>query len=104
MQCSCKSCQTSATTKLDQGRESTAELCLAVSAIRLTLDLHPDDVTQKHGVTRDCECFKTPLCIKGLGMVPEELRKNFPLVLSSNLKSHLQCHSDPNYSAGSRGG
>lgn len=96
--------QTSATTKLDPGREGTAELPLAASATTLTLDLHPDDVTQKHGITRDCGYLKTPLCIKGLGMVPKEQMKNFLLVLSSNLESHLQCHNDPNSSAGSRGG
>lgn len=65
---------------------------------------HQDDVTQRYRVTRDCGYCKTPLCIKGLGMVPEEQRKKFPFVLSSNLESHLQCHCNPNSCAVSGGG
>lgn len=100
MQCCCRSHQTSASTKLDPG-------CVW---LHLPPHSHPawtldsDDVTQKYEATKDCGYFKTPLCIKGLGMVPKERRKNFPLVLSSNLESHLQCHCDSNSSAGSRGG
>lgn len=41
VQCSCKSRQTSATTKLDPGRVSAAELRLAAAATTLTLGLHP---------------------------------------------------------------
>lgn len=86
VQWSCKSNQTNPTNVRDPGRANTAEPCIAhIShcALCLICNQDPASVTQRHGVTRDCRYFKTPVCVNGLGMVPKEQRKNFPLVLSS---------------------
>ena len=85
VQRSCKSNQTSPTTVPDpEGRtlQSCVLLCLPP---RSALDLQPGPrrCDPEARGDQDCTYFKTPVCVKSLGMVPKEQRKNFPLVLSS---------------------
>lgn len=54
--------------------------CVSHRTPCLICNQDPDGVTQRHGVTKDFMYFKTPVCVKHLGMVPKEQRKNFPLV------------------------